>query len=201
MTDFRVLEYDKIDSTNEEAKRLVREAARRPFDTVITAKHQTAGKGRRGKRFFSPGGDSIYASFILKPPKEPAEQLITAFAAVAVCEAIEQATDYRPRIKWLNDIYVGGKKVCGILAEGISGAAILGIGVNINIIEENFSDELRDIAGSLHMSREKRDRLFGDLIGRVFCYAAAEAGSSEAEALTKEYCRREGSDRLTRGVS
>jgi len=143
----KILKYDELDSTNNEAKRLVA-AARQPeacgeaklHGTVIITKHQTAGRGRMGRSFVSFGSSSIYASFILPPPENPAEQLITALAAVAVCEAIENTTSYSPGIKWINDILVDGKKVCGILAESVPGAVILGIGVNIDIDTDTDND-------------------------------------------------------------
>ena len=169
----RLVEYEETDSTNEAAKRLVRDAentgllqAGEVYGYVITAKRQTAGKGRRGKSFFSPGGDSIYASFILPPPENPAEQQITTLAGAAVCEAIKKASgrqDAAPTIRGVNDVLVEGRKVCGILTEGIPGAVIIGIGININLEEEDFPEELRDSAGSLRLTEEERERLFKSL--------------------------------------
>ena len=165
----RVIEYEEIDSTNEAAKRLVRDRTAaldindELYGTVITAKKQTAGKGRRGKTFFSPGGDSIYASFILPPPENLAEQHITTLAGAAVCETIE--TVFRkpadvPTIKGVNDVMIKGRKVCGILTEGIPGAVIIGIGININLNEKDFPEELQEIAGSLLLDSDERTRLF-----------------------------------------
>ncbi|MCL1896273.1 MAG: biotin--[acetyl-CoA-carboxylase] ligase [Clostridiales bacterium] len=179
---FKVFEYDELDSTNDEAKRLVKEAViegqKEPsplslpldglYGSVVTARRQNAGKGRRGRAFFSPGGDSVYASFILRPPERPAEQLITAFAAVAVCEAIEKTTSCKPGIKWLNDIIVDGKKVCGILAEAVPQAVILGVGVNINLDEDDLPNNLRGTVGSLRMDAETRERFSDMLIESVF---------------------------------
>ena len=188
-------EYDELDSTNDEAKRLVKEAviaseakqstgqaaasgtepsplSTPPLDelygSVVTARRQGAGKGRRGRAFFSPGGGSVYASFILRPPERPAGQLITAFAAVAVCEAIEKTTPCRPGIKWLNDIIVDGKKVCGILAEAVPHAVILGIGVNINLDGNDLPESLRGVVGTLRMDAETRERFFDALVESVF---------------------------------
>ena len=197
---FKILEYDEVDSTNDEAKRLIRAIAsstselsgqkdpsllsssalsgqKEPsllssssselYGTIVLARRQSAGKGRRGKTFFSPGGDSIYASFILKPPENLAEQSITTLAGEAVCEAIEKCTSYQPEIKGVNDIFAGGRKVCGILTEGVPNAVILGIGVNINLEENDFPEELRDIAGSLHLTQEERGRFFSTLAESV----------------------------------
>jgi len=167
-----VLHYEELDSTNAEAKRLIRGEHNRDgsfcvndlYGTVITAKSQTAGRGRLGRSFASPGGGSIYASFILEPPENPAEQRITAFAAVAVCLAVEKTTSYKPGIKWINDILVDGKKICGILAESVPGAVILGIGININLA----GSDLPDGAGSLVMDEKERPRFFETLIEEVF---------------------------------
>ena len=182
-------QYDVVDSTNDEAKRLLSARRRAKHGTIITASEQTNGRGRLGKSFASPGGDSIYVSFILKPPEDPAEQRITAFAAVAVCLAIEKTTSYRPGIKWINDIYLEGKKICGILAESVPSAVVLGIGININQSQGSFPDELRESAGSLIMNAEERARLFECLQEEVFrCMAVAERpGTVEAVHLMDEY--------------
>lgn len=179
---FSIFEYDELDSTNDEAKRLVKKAVlegqKEPspsslsldelYGSVVAARRQSAGKGRRGRAFFSPGGDSIYASFILRPPERPGEQPITAFAAVAVCEAIERTTPCNPGIKWPNDILIDGKKVCGILAETVPDAVILGIGVNINLDENDLPESLRGTAGSLRLDAETRERFFDALVESVF---------------------------------
>ena len=167
-----ILSYDEIDSTNAEAKRLLRGeySGDELYGVIVTARKQTAGRGRLGRSFASPGGDSVYASFILKPPEHPAEQRITAFAAVAVCLAIEKTTSYKPGIKWINDILVDGKKICGILAESVQGAVVLGIGININLEEDDLPVELRDAAGSLQIDKDTRERFFKTLIEEVFCY-------------------------------
>jgi len=196
--------YDETDSTNNEAKRLIgvarscadscgSECVRRLYGAVVTARKQSAGRGRLGKSFESPGGDSVYATFIFEPPEDPADQRITVFAAVAVCRALEQTTTYRPSIKGINDILIEGKKVCGILAESVPGAAILGIGVNINLSEEDFSEELREIAGSLSMDAETRERFFETLKDEVFrCMAiAVHPDAPEASALAAEYHKRQ----------
>jgi len=159
------------------------------YGAVIAARRQTNGRGRLGRSFASPGGGSIYASFILEPPIDPTEQRITAFAAVAVCLALEKTTSYKPGIKWINDIYIEGKKICGILAESIPGAVILGVGININLREEDMPVDLRGNAGSLFMGEEARTRLESSLREEAFrCMAIAERpDTTEAAALMKEY--------------
>ena len=184
MTKIKILEYDELDSTNNEAKRLVRTArdsemvdgASSLYGTVVTAKMQTAGRGRMGKSFYSPGGDSIYASFILPPPADFADQRITLLAGEAVSEALEKTTRYKPEIKGVNDIIVDGLKVCGILTEAIPGAVIVGIGININIDENDFPDELKGVAGSLGLSTGEKAKLFDALTEAVFRIVGAGCG-------------------------
>ena len=182
VTERNIFSYDELDSTSEEAKRMVRSALAHQtlaltglYGSVVTARRQTAGRGRRGRSFSSPGSGSLYASFILEPPVNPAEQRITALAAVAVCKAIENTTIYKPAIKWINDILVDGKKVCGILAEAIPGAVILGIGVNINLCDADFPEELAGIAGSLQMDDLTREHFFEELTAEVFLCTAGAA--------------------------
>ncbi|MDR0875316.1 MAG: biotin--[acetyl-CoA-carboxylase] ligase [Clostridiales Family XIII bacterium] len=188
-----------VDSTNDEARRMIcgsrvgarddRGGARDDsggarddggyiFDTVITARAQTSGRGRRGRDFFSPDtGDSVYMSFILRPPaQQEALQLLTIAAAVAICRTIKEF-GARPSIKWVNDILLDGKKICGILAEGIpyagSGrpgiaAIILGVGININVPAEDFPPELRETAGSLWLPEGEREGFVQLLCRNVF---------------------------------
>lgn len=146
-----ILLYDSIDSTNNEAKRR--------FDPdsgirLYAAAHQTAGRGRRGHSFYSPKDTGLYMTLSLPCSIAAASiQKITCAAAVAVCDAITALSDQRPRIKWVNDIYVNGKKAAGILTELITDSenqprAVI-IGVGLNLCTENFPDEFADQAGNL----------------------------------------------------
>jgi BirA family biotin operon repressor/biotin-[acetyl-CoA-carboxylase] ligase len=177
-----------VTSTNDEAKRLIASAdtpGSIPFGTVVIADEQTAGRGRRGRVFASPAADSVYVSFVLAPAAEvSATLLVTITAAVAVCEAIEAVTAGGPAeaaapggpfIKWVNDIFIDGKKVCGILTEAVSAAdgggidgLALGVGVNINVPPEGFPEELREIAGSVNIAPRDRALFAAELITRVF---------------------------------
>ncbi|MDR0357491.1 MAG: biotin--[acetyl-CoA-carboxylase] ligase [Clostridiales Family XIII bacterium] len=179
--------HRSVDSTNDEAKRLIAAAppGAIPFGTVVVADEQTAGRGRRGRRFFSPAANSLYISFILRPDTDPKRGLFaTIAAATAVCEAMEIARGnvLRPKIKWVNDIFEGGKKVCGILAEAVSDAKsgkieaiVIGIGVNINVPETDFPDELRAVAGSIDMNDRERADFIDILIENIFSRCAADA--------------------------
>lgn len=148
--ELKVYTFDEIDSTNSEAKRQVLNGVTMP--SLFVADRQTMGRGRRGKSFFSKGG--LYMT-LAADVGWSAEQTvkITTIAAVAVAKAIEKLTDQEVGIKWVNDIYLKGRKICGILAEAVYDndgrikVVIIGVGVNLNV--KGFPDDISDIAGSL----------------------------------------------------
>ncbi len=149
---------EEVGSTNDYLKQLARQGAAE--GTVVLAEQQTAGRGRLGRSFQSPAQEGIYLSVLLRPVIR-AEKAInfTAVAATAVCDAVEQVVGTRPGIKWINDLLMGGKKICGILTElgadcrtGMVDYLVLGIGLNVNESMESFAPELRDIAGSIAMA-------------------------------------------------
>lgn len=153
--DFYSVEYVAVvDSTNNIAKRLASGGC--PAGRVIVADGQTAGRGRLGRSFYSPRGSGLYISIVLRPGGMMAKpELITTAAAVAVCRAIDSLTGIKPAIKWVNDVQIDGKKVCGILTEGgasPSGAldwAVLGIGINLIEPEGGFPPDIAAVAGAL----------------------------------------------------
>lgn len=159
--DLRV--YKSISSTNTVLKQLAESGEAE--GTVLLAEEQTAGRGRMSRSFFSPPRSGLYMSLLLRP--HMSAQLstrITACAAVAVAEAIEELTGCRAEIKWVNDVLVDGKKVCGILTEGsidcesgLMHYAIVGIGINIRPPEGDFPAELRQIAGALPAAPDGED--------------------------------------------
>lgn len=143
--------FDTVGSTNTEAKTLARDGAQEG-DTVVSS-FQTAGRGRLTRSFFSPDETGLYMSIVLRP-KITLPTLITTAAAVAVCVALEKLFGVSPKIKWVNDIFLHGKKVCGILTEaaaepekGTLSYAVLGIGINLYPPKDGFPPELTDIAG------------------------------------------------------
>lgn len=143
---------EETDSTNRVAKELARQGA--SHGTAVLAKRQTAGRGRLGRSFFSPGG-GLYLSVILRPALAPADlTLMTPMAAVAVCRAVESLCPLRPGIKWVNDLYLGEKKLCGILCEAAGGAVIVGIGMNLRTPEGGFPAELNAAALDCPVERE-----------------------------------------------
>ncbi|MBO4858846.1 MAG: biotin--[acetyl-CoA-carboxylase] ligase [Treponema sp.] len=162
--------FKEIDSTNTYAKKLLSQAGnlRLPDGTltkagknyhnaIICAESQTAGRGRLGRTFISPAKTGIYLSIIYAPKggiKDPAK--ITAFSAVAVCRAVKELYGIECKIKWINDIYLNGKKICGILTEGFTDfetgiieSAIIGIGINIRDNPDFLQNNVSQIAGSI----------------------------------------------------
>lgn len=145
-SNLEVIHLETVNSTNTYAKNLLR--AGKENDFLVVASEQTGGRGRQGKSFYSPAGSGIYMSLGVHP-NAPLQNVITATtaASVAVCRAIENSTDKKPQIKWVNDIYLDGKKVCGILTECISDAKLslatgLVIGVGINVETADFPSEV-----------------------------------------------------------
>lgn len=154
-SDFRI-EYVKVtDSTNDLIRARAVDGDREGL--VIVADRQLCGRGRNGHAFFSPEGTGVYFSALLRPvfPIRDAIHITTA-AAVAMSRAIENVSGKKTEIKWVNDILVDGRKVCGILTEGeprSDGAslnyAILGIGVNLTEPHGGFPEAIRQTAGSV----------------------------------------------------
>jgi BirA family transcriptional regulator, biotin operon repressor / biotin---[acetyl-CoA-carboxylase] ligase len=143
---------ETVDSTNRFAVGLAREGA--PEGTTVIADHQTAGRGRLQRVWQSPPGCNLYLSVILRPAVAPSEaSQITLLAGVAVAETLALLCPEDVAIKWPNDVLIYNKKVCGILAEtaaaGASRAMIVGIGINVNIRNEDFDPGHRDAATSL----------------------------------------------------
>ncbi len=168
--------FEMVDSTNNYAKKLCIDGASEK--TVVLAKRQTAGKGRLGRSFFS-GHDGIYLSIILRPLFSAEHTLfITTAAAVAVSHAIDEVCSVKTGIKWVNDIYLNDKKICGILTESAISAqsespeyAVLGIGVNLSRGDSAVPDEIKDIAGFIFESEqgaEIKERLCAKILDNFF---------------------------------
>ena len=145
--------YDEIDSTNSEAKRLLADGKKEPF--LVIADSQSAGRGRFGRDFFSPSKTGVYMTLVVSPKIQTnAPVTITAAAAVAVSRAIKKLTGKNVQIKWVNDIFLNEKKVCGILTEAVADIESgtfknIIIGIGINLTTEDFPPELSQIAGSV----------------------------------------------------
>lgn len=169
----KIIKYETVDSTNTLLKKMAESGAEE--GTVVMAGEQTAGKGRLGRSFSSQKDTGVYFSILLRPDMKPHDSLlITTCAAVAVARAIEKSTGKTASIKWVNDIYMHGRKVAGILTEGAfdleSGKlsyAVLGIGINICFSEDNLPEEIQNIAGAVFDEMPDADtisRLVADVI-------------------------------------
>lgn len=149
--------FPTIGSTNDHLRQLAKSGA--PRGTAVIADRQTGGHGRRGRSFHSPEGSGIYLSILLRPQCRPDQLMhLTCAAAVAMCDAVERISGFRPGIKWTNDLVCGQRKLGGILTElgfgpeGNVDWVIIGIGINCTQHSEDFPEELRDMAGSVAMA-------------------------------------------------
>lgn len=187
--------FESLDSTNTYLKKRAAEGA--PEGTVVIANAQTAGRGRMGRSFASAPGLGIYMSMLLRPDSG-AECIgsLTAGAAVAVCRAIERVCGVAPGIKWVNDLFLKGKKICGILCESsvkADGAeyVVLGVGLNVITRPQDFPEELRGTAGSLYSQTGivyERGKLISAIISELCAmYETWKAGPA---AFLDDYRRR-----------
>ena len=182
---------DETDSTNEVLRTLALSGA--PEKTAVFAKAQRAGQGRRGRSFFSPGGSGLYFSVLLRPQKllDPAK--ITLTAGVAAAEAAEELLGLSLKLKWVNDLYKGDRKVGGILAksaltcQGAPDYCILGWGINLFAPPEGFG-ELAPIADALLEQRE--DALFAPLGAKILQNFFARYEQEDFEAVLTAFEQR-----------
>ncbi len=163
--------HEVLDSTNAELKRLARQGEK--HGTVVLAEAQTAGRGRLGREFYSPEKNGIYMSVLVRPELDASDLvLLTTATSVAVCRGIEKCYSVNPLIKWVNDIYLSSRKVCGILAEAVMNpdtgkidGVVVGIGINLRAQE--FPDSLKEIATSIEEEAEARDVTRSALVASV----------------------------------
>lgn len=169
--------FDVIDSTNTLAKQLAAQGA--PDGTVLIADRQSAGRGRMGRSFFSPGGMGIYISVLLRPNCMASEIMhLTCATAVAACDAVESAFGFRPGVKWTNDLIWNEQKLGGILTELSLNpktfqveSAIVGIGINCCQSKADFDPSIRPMACSAQMITEApvdRELLTSELIKALY---------------------------------
>ncbi len=170
---FDIKIFDILSSTNDFAKELINSNSFTNGTTII-ANSQTNGRGRFARNFFSPANTGIYFSTILKkslPIKDIS--LITLISAIAVCKAIKKLTNLEPKIKWINDIYLSNKKICGILVENVSDNTNLKskgivVGIGINIFTENFPKDIENKAGSIMCNGLSRNKLIAEILNNLF---------------------------------
>lgn len=166
--------FEKITSTNTVLKELAKNGE--PENTILISEYQTEGRGRFKKTFFSPSGCGVYLSYLLRPEIKPKDSVfITIAAAVSMVRAIDKVFNVKTQIKWVNDIYYNGKKLCGILTEGkISNEntlsyAVLGVGLNIKTPPNGYpadfaykTTNLEKISGEI--SDDKKWKLAAEFI-------------------------------------
>lgn len=167
---------NSTDSTNKVLREMAFDGA--PAGQTVIANEQSAGRGRMGRNFFSPRDNGIYLSYLLRPDVAPAEAVtLTAWTAAAMVRAVKKVAGTAPGIKWVNDLYMNGKKICGILTEmsvesetGRIDSIIIGIGINVNTAKDDFPEDIRDIASSIAAetgNRVSRTALAAAMIGEL----------------------------------
>lgn len=168
----------EIDSTNNYLKKLASDGEKE--GKLVVACKQTGGKGRMGRSFYSPDNTGIYFSLLLRP-NFPIEQslLLTVMSAVAVAETVKDYSEADIKIKWVNDVYADGKKLCGILTEGSISLenngldyAVIGIGINIVEPKGGFPQDIIDVATSVFPGKkapsDAKSKIVGEVINRIF---------------------------------
>jgi BirA family biotin operon repressor/biotin-[acetyl-CoA-carboxylase] ligase len=152
--------YRTVQSTNDVLTQMAEAGA--PHGTVVTSEEQTKGRGRLGRTWHSPPGTGIYISILLRPPFPPEKApAISIMTALALADAIRVYLPDDVRIKWPNDVWIGGKKVAGILTElsaekGKIDYIVVGIGINVNHGVGNFPEALRPIATSVRRALKRK---------------------------------------------
>ncbi len=176
--------HESIPSTMDLARREAE--AGMPEGAIAIAEEQTAGRGRMGRAWVSPAGVNLHFTVVLRPTLVQLRYL-PVIAPLAVCQAIEETTALLPRIKWPNDVLIGGKKVCGVLPESeLAGNevlfALVGIGINVNL-DVDAHPEIRDIATSLRaeLGREmSREEVLAATLNRLEALYESAQGGGEA---------------------
>lgn len=193
--ELRLRVYETIDSTNTALKAMAAGGAEAGL--ALVAASQTAGRGRMGRSFYSPADSGLYLSLLLRPTLPAAQAVrLTACAAVAVAETVEELSGRETAIKWVNDVYMDARKVCGILTEASVDTeratlrwAVVGVGVNLRRPAGDFPEELRTVAGAALDgidAPELRCRLAAGILDRLADYAETPA----APAIFEGYRRR-----------
>ncbi len=190
--------FDEIDSTNTNAKKRAQDVSHTLHGTVILAEKQTAGRGRLGRSFFSPSLSGLYMSVLYKVQNlDP--MLITALSAVAVTRAIREVYSINTQIKWVNDVFLDGKKICGILTEGIFNLKsrtidTVVIGIGINVYSENFPQDLHQAGSLSHTKQVNHDEDFYKSSRNILCasilnnlFSILSSNNKTIESCIEEY--------------
>ncbi len=193
-----LLILDSVPSTNSHLRKLAEGGV--PNGMTVVAERQTSGRGRVNRNFFSPSS-GIYMSVLFRPEKQDVmPELLTIAAAVSVSEAIDSVCGVKSSIKWVNDVYIDGKKICGILTEGAieaeSGAffyLISGIGINVYTPEDGFPEEFRDRAASIEEFSSKsfiRNQLIAEILNRIEGIYLGLSAAENRRSLIERYKER-----------
>lgn len=168
--------FDELDSTNNYLKKLGSNGEKE--NQLVIALGQTGGRGRMGRSFYSPNGTGIYFSLLLHPKISAEKSLfLTVMAAVSVAETVMKYNINDVKIKWVNDIYIDGKKVCGILTEGAVNKekkldyAVVGIGINVVAPKSDFPDDIKDIATAIFPGKTEeniKEKIVADVVNKFF---------------------------------
>ncbi len=183
-----------VTSTNTLAKEMAIAGA--PEGTVLIATEQTKGRGRMGRSFYSPASTGLYMSLILRPKLDLNDSLlITTSAAVAVASAIEKLTGNLVQIKWVNDIFMNGKKVCGILTEASlnvenGGLEYAVVGIGINVTTNDFPDDIKAIAGSIFSKKPTDQPIKSILAAELLNNLSSSMDKLTDHSYLEEYKRR-----------
>lgn len=179
MSGINKIQFQTVSSTNTYAKENIKNLS---LPALIISDEQTAGRGRQGKSFFSPKDTGLYMTLVFNAPESC--ELLTPVAAVAVCKELE-TLGIKPKIKWVNDIFVNERKVCGILTECFSKGdnIYIALGIGINLTTESFPNEL-NIAGSLSLSCDKT-KLAENISRRILSFC-----QNNNKDIIKEYKKR-----------
>ena len=198
----KVFIAQSVDSTNTRLKALLQESKsiQELHKTILASASQTSGYGRLSRSFYSPDQNGIYFSFIYIPQEtafNPA--FYTVSAALAVSLAVEEVTGIKTKIKWVNDLYVSDKKVCGILAEGFCppgsdsiSAMVIGIGINLHTDAEKLPEEIKKTAGGIFDSTDGKTCSRSQLLAKSMfkCLDFLDSGKAGWKNLVQSYRER-----------
>ena len=168
--------FDELDSTNNYLKKIGSNCEKE--NQLVIALSQTGGRGRMGRSFYSPNDTGLYFSLLLHPEFSAEKSLfLTVMAAVSVAETVMKYNSNDVKIKWVNDIYIDGKKVCGILTEGSINSdkmldyAVVGIGINVVAPENGFPDDIKNIATAIFPGKTQdyiKEKIVADVVNKFF---------------------------------
>ena len=183
----RVHILDEVDSTNNYAKKLTDLSC----PGIVVANSQTEGRGRLGRSFYSPHSKGLYMSMVFEPDFSlDRSMMVSSIAALSVCRAFEEVIGLGPKIKWVNDIYLNGKKVCGILTEAetnfeTGSISRIIVGVGVNCFEQSFPEELAEKAS--YVTGAPRDFTRSQLAAAIIRYFFTTLEEFDKRTILRDY--------------